>query len=740
MDVSLSTAISSGDISLSTAVSVRVSVDFSLSTAIVQPWIDIDRTGFVNNTDSSVSFNDSTYVLTLTGTTWSYYKGGLKYTISGNKSVTLPESPPTAGSYYVTIDGTDGTLTSGTTPWSLLSSASLPVAMILWNNSNTPKYILSDERHTSLIDRQMHAYLHYTRGTQFVSGGVLDGPSLTTQTDAGVCFGVVGSTVIADDDIFTTLLSFARPSGTTTAYNIYYRTNSTTWSWQPSEVPFKYSGTNYIEYDLNGNMTSGVTARWYNTYLLFTDNDSNARFSLVSGRNVFTSLLLAQAENPLQFDWTGFPVAEAIIAYQFTWNTNNAYTNKGKCRLAATPVRLNISTNTPVGSGAGTDHNTLAGLQGGGANEYYHLTNADYLITTGISTTISTADASLSTAVSSGDLSLSTAISTRASVDVSLSTIVSTLDSETTSLSTAVSSGDLSLSTAVSVRTSVDVSLSTAVSSGDLSLSTAISTVGGTSLSTAISSGNLSLSTAISVRTSVDVSLSTAISSGDVSLSTAVSSGDLSLSTAVSVRTSVDVSLSTAVSSGDLSLSTAVSVRTSVDVSLSTAISSGDLSLSTVISSLGGPSLSTAISSGDLSLSTAISVRTSVDVSLSTAISSGDISLSTAISVRTSVDVSLSTAVSSGDVSLSTAVSSGDLSLSTAISVRTSVDVSLSTAISSGDLSLSTAVSSGDLSLSTAVSVRTSVDVSLSTAVSSGNLSLSTAISTVGGLLCLSTC
>ena len=401
-DTSTHQSLSTG---VSTEISTRGSADISLSTTSQQPWIDINRCGFIDNTQTSVSFNSSTYVFTLSGlTSWSYYRAGIKCTITGNKTITLPGTPPTAGMYYITINSTDGTLISGTTAWTLLDSI-LPVASVQWNNGNTPKYLLADERHTSDIDRKMHAYLHLTRGTQFVDGGALDGPTLATATDLGCALGVA-QTRIADDNLIETIPTFVRPSGTTNDYLILFRSGLTTYTWQMSPVPFKYTTTGFIEYDLNGVMTAGVNARWYNTYVLFLDYEILTGTTILPGRGVFTSLALAQAESPLTFDFTGFFVAEAIIAYQLTWVTATGNSNKGKVTLAATPKKINITTTSTVGSGAGTDHNTLAGLQGGDTGERYHLTNTDYITATGISATVST---EISTRTS-GDQSLSTSI------------------------------------------------------------------------------------------------------------------------------------------------------------------------------------------------------------------------------------------------------------------------------------------------------------------------------------------
>jgi len=464
-DTSLTTRISneestrtSNDTSLTTRISneesTRSSVDSSLSSAItgstsssLQPWIDINRCGFVDNNETSISFNSGTSVFTLSGLTssWSYYRAGIKYTISGSKTITLPT---TTGTYYVTINNTTGTLESGTTAWTL-EDAALPVVTIRYNSAYTPTYFMAEERHTIAIDRRIHKYLHQTRGTQYISGGQLDGPAVRNQTDAGNVFGV-SATTIADEDLFLNLDALTKPNGTTLTYNLFYRTSPTTWGWKPTEVPLKYNGANYMEWDNNGVMTSGTSGNWYNTYLLFSDQNLTGRYSIVMGRGEFNSLAAAQNENPLYFDWTGIPIAESVLAYQFNWRTSNTYTSKGKCRLDVAPIKINISTTTTVGSGAGTDHNTLAGLQGGTTNEFYHITNTDYITVTGISSALST-EVSLRT---SGDTSLSTSISTEISIRTSGDTSLSTSILPIARLATYTTSGTSAATTVLTASSS----------------------------------------------------------------------------------------------------------------------------------------------------------------------------------------------------------------------------------------------------------------------------------------------
>ena len=311
---------------------------------------DFQMYGFLNQDETTLAFNDSTYVFTLgdAGAGWSYYRQGVKITISGDKTVTLAGSPPTAATYFIFIDDDSGTLTASTTPWTL-ADTKVPVALIEWNDSNTPKYIIGEERHSARIPRHVHKYLHSTQGTQFESGGVIAGYTVDGSSDAENTFSIT-ETKIWDEDIQNTCAVFADPDGATDAYHIAFRTAADTWSWELSEVPFRYTAAGYIQYDSGGTMTQGQATEYYNTYLLATNYKGAARFVIIHGQSEFASLSAAQAEQFSDLTLTGFPAEEAIALWQLTWQTSNSYAMKGKARLAAEPVK--VTTNITAASSA----------------------------------------------------------------------------------------------------------------------------------------------------------------------------------------------------------------------------------------------------------------------------------------------------------------------------------------------------------------------------------------------------
>lgn len=363
-----------------------ISVDETELTTLLTKtqFADIYRQGFLNLTETTISFDGTnTFTLADAGAGWSYYRAGIKYTISGNKTVNLTASPPaTAAHYHIYIDATNGTLTCSDQDWTLLDTK-VPVASIHWNNSLTPKYHMADERHTALIDQKMQYILHATQGAYPITTPTLTGYTLNSDVNADKTFQISAS-VILDQDVRTDLALLADPNGTNTNYVVWYRTGASTWAWKKSNMPFVYNVGNtndWIQWDNGGTMTNatggaGALTRWVNSYLLMSNMQGDSRYYFVSGRAIFTTLAAAQSEAVTAFTWTGLDIAEAVIVYRLTWSTITS-TSQGKCRLVAVN-QIKVSTVTNASSGAGTDHNTLTNLQGGTTSQYYHLNLEQY--------------------------------------------------------------------------------------------------------------------------------------------------------------------------------------------------------------------------------------------------------------------------------------------------------------------------------------------------------------------------
>ena len=121
--------------------------------------------------------------------------------------------------------------------------------------------------------------------------------------------------------------------------------------WDTLAVPYTYSAT-YITYEnpTTGAAVTSQNSRYVNSYILFTTAKDSARFIVVPGRAHFTSLALAQGEDPKLFNWTGFNLPEAVIMYRCSWFTGSGYGGAlGRVKLASiTTVSQSIaSTSIP---------------------------------------------------------------------------------------------------------------------------------------------------------------------------------------------------------------------------------------------------------------------------------------------------------------------------------------------------------------------------------------------------------
>jgi hypothetical protein len=80
-------------------------------------------------------------------------------------------------------------------------------------------------------------------------------------------------------------------------------------------MPFSYTTNGYIDWDNNGILTqgtggAGVSVRYYNTYVIYTNTQGDGRYVIVVGQAQHTTLQAAYDEIFANFDLLGFPKSE----------------------------------------------------------------------------------------------------------------------------------------------------------------------------------------------------------------------------------------------------------------------------------------------------------------------------------------------------------------------------------------------------------------------------------------------
>jgi len=298
--------------------------------------------GFVNQTDSSLEFNDTFRQLTVgTTTQYDFYYQGNRLTKTNDDDITIST---TTGLHFIYYDAT-GTLVDSMTPWDLQTA--VPVATVYWNNT-TGEGFLGEERHMTNMPWTDHYYLHTTVGTRYRTGLALSGYTFNTDTDAGVTFGISTGSVL-DEDIPITVTHAATPTNRFEQYindpakiPVYYRTGASG-DWvrdTPTDFYFKNVTTGnqrvaWNEYTGGAWQQTEVGNSNYVAYWIFATNEWLNPIISVQGQREDNNLANAQANNTLNnLDLGDLPSQEMKLLYRVIVRTNNGYGGTRKAELS----------------------------------------------------------------------------------------------------------------------------------------------------------------------------------------------------------------------------------------------------------------------------------------------------------------------------------------------------------------------------------------------------------------------
>ena len=338
------------------------------------------KTGFPDRTSTTLTFSTGTRTVTLAPT-------GSSFTVSvlGNQYVKTTQTsviPNVTGIYFVYFDST-GTLMQSTSPWDILTTA--PICYVYWDATVGDGFAF-EERHGDGMDPITHKYLHNINGTEIISGFTASGYDVAGaggNVTAAFNTYALTSGVVADEDIFFTTLAVTDGG----PYTVMYRSGAAgDWKWTKALTLPYLVGATFIQYNqYTGTvwqMTDGVSLRYINYYVYAsTSLDGNFQTVLIPSQAIYTSLALAQAETYASLSLGTLPFQEIAPLYQITFRTGTgaAYNGvSGSCRIEAF-TRI-VGSKTSIGSFQPSVHNSLSGLQGGAAGEYYHLNAAEFAV------------------------------------------------------------------------------------------------------------------------------------------------------------------------------------------------------------------------------------------------------------------------------------------------------------------------------------------------------------------------
>lgn len=379
-------------------VSGSISQETIVGTAADKRWQYIQRHGFVDNRETSLYYNENskTLILNVVDGSWNFMQDGSAYNVIEPKSISIPDEFSTPGNYHVYIDNSSGDLNTTFDQLNLIDSK-VHVATLIWNESLTPPFQLSDERHQALIDKRIHYHLHNTVGASWISGGDVSSfviGSSTNMKDSSLVYPIslefdtsaawnrisISDTVIVDEDLIINIPALEKPADGSLNYMLYKRTGISNWEWEFTNYPYAYDyafdGSGYIQWDDLGVLREPSANYFVNSYILYTNIDGSSRYAVIPGQGQYETLKDARTETPIKFNWDGFPIEEFVVGWQLTWETSTCLpTMPGFCTLAIEPKQINLNTRTSLFESFKIYHNSTGGLQGGNdPDEYYHVT------------------------------------------------------------------------------------------------------------------------------------------------------------------------------------------------------------------------------------------------------------------------------------------------------------------------------------------------------------------------------
>jgi hypothetical protein len=344
-----------------------------------------EPTGFINRTDSTISFVDGTRIFTIAPVTTSFdfYIKGTKFTKSTAQDLTIPNL---SGNHYIYFD-TAGALQSTQVFSPDIIEIYSFVAVIYWNAVNSSHTYFGDERHGITMDGATHIYLHTVFGAQYILGLALEGFSVdgTGDVNSDAQF-TSDSGAIRDEDIYHTILAQAQ-------IPILHRIGQL-WNKKTADAyPIIYSGTagytgsaGRLPYnELNGGGSWQLTEVTSTDFVLvhfFATNDKENPVIGIQGIAKYGSPSAARTSaNSEISQLTGLPFTEFVAIGSVIFQTSTAYTNipKGRVRSTDTGSEYVDFRGTQLYSPAGTatDHGLLSGLADDDHIQYHTDSRAD---------------------------------------------------------------------------------------------------------------------------------------------------------------------------------------------------------------------------------------------------------------------------------------------------------------------------------------------------------------------------
>lgn len=336
---------------------------YNLSEVMSEP------TGFPNQDDSELSFDDGTRTFTIQpkapATEFYYFQKGRIYKVNGPKTLVIPD---TEGVHFIYFDGVN--LVSTQTFTDDILKIYTFISTIYWDAANNQSILFSEERHALTMDGKTHEYLHNTIGMQWVSGLGLTYTPGNGSADADAQLAV-GDGVLYDEDIKITPTDDPAPSDRfeqildpIAEVPILYRSGASgDWRKFAADQFPAHLGSARLTYNNpagpwttpDASLDGNFVAVW-----IFGTNDMRHPIISIMGQREDATLNDAKANNLYEaMDFGNLPSLEMKALYRVILQTSSAFANTNKSFIADV-VDLRKSEDTSLGSYQPSAHNNLA--------------------------------------------------------------------------------------------------------------------------------------------------------------------------------------------------------------------------------------------------------------------------------------------------------------------------------------------------------------------------------------------
>ncbi|MHA2402665.1 MAG: hypothetical protein ACXADH_06700 [Candidatus Kariarchaeaceae archaeon] len=335
-----------------------------------------EPTGFLNRTDSVLSFvgGTRTFTITPTGAFFNIWQQGVEYSITAADSIVIPD---TAGVHAIYYDA--GVLTQTANPsrstYDDLMVNRVLVGLVYWNATDNAAYVLGDERHGSIMSGRTHEWIHDAIGAVYREGFTLSGYTENVDNDAALNFEITDGEFYDEDIEFD--IDDGAPAnqyeqqlnGGNAELPILYR-DDIDGSWKEdaaTTLPYKSLGAGRLAYnkdDGDGTFSQvEITDNKFVTMTIIATNDWQYPIKAIQGQNEYTSKQNALEEGSNEILAFGdLLTPETVVLYRIILNTKNTFGGTKKAKIVTEGV-VDFRTSDITGaSAAAQDHGTLAGL------------------------------------------------------------------------------------------------------------------------------------------------------------------------------------------------------------------------------------------------------------------------------------------------------------------------------------------------------------------------------------------